>query len=61
MAIRYEEEDTIILYYMAGKFFVELYYDHVANVLQTELRTFTSSNCLEAYTGYIKLDDLALD
>ena len=61
LATRYEEENTVGLYHMEGGFFVELFYDHVANVLHQQLRTFISTACLESYAAYIKLDDLPLE
>ncbi|TGE20905.1 hypothetical protein [Hymenobacter metallicola] len=58
LATRWEEEDAINLYHM-GTFFAEVYYDPDTNEL---LRTgaFTSTRCLENYTCYIQLDDLAI-
>ncbi|WP_262924450.1 hypothetical protein [Hymenobacter tibetensis] len=40
---------------------MELFYDHVANQLQHELRILTTTNDLEDYAAYIKLPDLDLD
>ncbi|UOQ67728.1 hypothetical protein [Hymenobacter volaticus] len=61
IAPRYEGKDTLVLYHMQGDFFVEMFYNHVDNVLQERLRTFVSTAFLEPYAAYIKLDDLALD
>jgi hypothetical protein len=59
IATRYEEEDTVGLYHMGG-FFVELYYDNLANKLCEHLTTFTGDDTdrLEDYACYVKLDEL---
>lgn len=59
LARRYEEEDAVNLYHFEAGFFVELYYDQLANEL-VRIRTFTSSECLLDYTAYIDLKALGL-
>jgi len=61
LATRYEEEDTVGLYWMQGCFFVELYYDNLENKMVERTRTFTSVECLEEFKCYIKLDDLVIE
>ncbi|UOQ69385.1 hypothetical protein [Hymenobacter volaticus] len=58
LATRYEGSDTLVLYHMQGEFFVEMFYNHVDNVLQEKLRTFVSPAFLEPYAASIELDDL---
>ena len=60
IATRYEGKQTLVLYYMQGEFFVEMFYNHVDNVLEEKLQTFVSTTLLEPYAAYIKLDDLPL-
>lgn len=60
LATRYEEEDTSGLYHMPSGFFVKLAYDHVADELLEQVRTFTSVACLEDYACYVDLKDLTL-
>jgi hypothetical protein len=57
LAQRWEEEDTVALYHMAGNFFCEVYYDEATNAL-LRTATFRSLQCLFNYTPYIYLDDL---
>lgn len=56
---RHEEGDAVNLYHFEAGFFVELYYDQLANEL-VRARTFTSSECLLDYTAYIDLQSLGL-
>lgn len=58
LATRYEGPDTLVLYHLQGEFFVEMFYNHVDNVLQKKLRTFVRPAFLEPYAAYIKLDEL---
>ena len=58
LATRYEGPHTLVLYHMAGDFFVEMVYNHVDNVLQEQLQTFVSPALLAPYAAYINLDDL---
>lgn len=44
---------------MLQGFFVEMYYDHLANEMLERVRTFTSVTCLEEYAYYVNLKDLA--
>jgi hypothetical protein len=57
LATRWEEEDAVGLYHMAGGFFSEVYYDgedkRILNV-----QCFTSSAFLENYSHGISLGDL---
>jgi hypothetical protein len=57
LVTRWEEENAVNLYHMEGGFFAEVYYDQHQDVL-LRTRTFTSRNCLEDYTPYIRLEDL---
>lgn len=59
LATRYEGQDTLVLYHMQGEFFVEMFYNHIDNVLQEKLRTFVSTALLEPYAASINLDDLS--
>lgn len=58
LGTRYEGQHTLVLYHMAGDFFVEMFYNHVDNVLQEQLQTFVSSALLTPYADSISLDDL---
>ncbi|SET99327.1 hypothetical protein [Hymenobacter actinosclerus] len=62
IATRYEEEDTVGLYYMRGGFFVELFYNSDANHIVDRTRPFLSHDrdSLEDYAVYVNLDDLGL-
>ncbi|SMC00641.1 hypothetical protein SAMN00120144_4083 [Hymenobacter roseosalivarius DSM 11622] len=59
LARRYEEEDAVNLYYFPNGFFVELYYDQLANAL-VRTRTFTSYSSLLDYAPGIELSTLGL-
>jgi hypothetical protein len=57
IARRWEEEDGVALYHMAGGFFCEVYLNPgTLEILY--LHTFTSSERLEDYASYITLNDL---
>ncbi len=56
LARRWEEEDGINLYHLPGGFFVELYYDTLANEL-VRLRSFKSAVPLEDYAVYVRLPE----
>ena len=60
IATRFEEEDTVGLYLMADGFFVELFYDEVANHMVERTRPFRADDhdSLEDYAAYVRLDDL---
>jgi hypothetical protein len=60
LATRDEGQDTVVLYHLQGDFFVEMFYNQVDNVLHEQLRTFTSTTCLEPYAAAISLDELSL-
>ena len=47
-----------MLYHLQCDFFVEMFYNHVDNVLQEKLRTFVSTAFLEPYAAYVDLADL---
>ena len=54
LARRWEERDGINLYHLSGDFFVELYYDPLAQELM-RLRSFRSAEPLEDYAAYMRL------
>ena len=54
LARRWEEEDGINLYHLLGGFFVELYYNTLANEL-VRLRSFSSVAPLEDYAVHVQL------
>jgi hypothetical protein len=60
IATRYEEEDTVGLYLMESGFFVELFYDEIANHMVERTRPFPADDLdsLEDYAAYVRLDDL---
>ena len=60
IATRFEEEDIVGLYLMADGFFVELFYDEVANHMVERTRPFPTDDhgSLEDYAAYVRLDDL---
>ena len=57
LARRWEEEDAVGLYYMAGDFFAEVYYNGENNQI-VNVDSFTSSAILEDYSHGIDLRDL---
>jgi hypothetical protein len=59
LARRWEEEDAVDLYHMAGGFFAEVYYHGEDNSL-LNVDCFTSSTVVEEYAHGIKLGDLAI-
>ena len=56
LARRWEEEDGIGLYYLPGGFFVELYYNTLANEL-VRLHSFSGVAPLEDYAMYVRLPE----
>lgn len=57
LARRWEEEDAVGLYHMAGGFFAEVYYHGEDNRI-VNVDSFTSSATLEDYSHGIDLRDL---
>jgi hypothetical protein len=57
LARRWEEEDAVGLYHMAGGFFAEVYYHGEDNSI-LNVDCFTSSAFLEDYAPGINLGDL---
>ncbi|TPG59473.1 hypothetical protein [Hymenobacter nivis] len=56
LARRWEEEDGVNLYHLPGGFFVELYYDTLAEEL-VRLRSFSSTEPLEDYAASVRLPE----
>ena len=59
LARRWEEEDAVGLYHMAGGFFAEVYYDGEDNSI-LNVDSFTNSAFLEDYSHGIGLGDLTI-
>ncbi len=59
LARRWEEEDAVGLYHMAGSFFAEVYYSGGDNRM-LNVDSFTSSAFLEDYSHGINLGGLAI-
>ena len=56
LARRWEEEDGVNLYHLPGDFFVEVYYDTLANEI-ARLKSFRSAAPLEDYAAGVGLPE----
>jgi hypothetical protein len=57
LARRFEEDDEIRLYYLAGGFFAEVYFDQFRRQI-LRVRCFSQASDLDDYTPYIILPSL---